>query len=395
MQDYADANNLIAGFNKANKVSGWKYKTQCYRINLLKETYQLQKELREHTYKQSQGTSFKICEQGHLRLIKALAVRDTVMQQSLTNVVLIPKLTKYMIHDNGASLKGKGISFTRRRFEQHLAWHYRRYGREGYILKIDFRKYFDNIPHDKLRQAIAKRIDNKEVLWILDKILEANEQDISYTDNDFKESPFNALQQAEIAPELLTGKKKLKRSLGIGSTVSQIAGIYLPTKIDTWCKYVRKIHCYDAYMDDRIIIHPSKELLKRLLSEITTMAKEMGLFIHGDKTQIIKLSHGFTFLKTRYSLTDAGKIIRKIPKDVAKRERHKLNKLARLVAKNELTVKQYKAQYKAWRGDKSRYNAYHTLKETDKLYRRNLQWITKNRKHLLKNSRKSSTLDVT
>lgn len=189
MKDYTDANNLIAGFNKANKVSSWKYKTQCYRINLLKETCRLQQELRNHTYKQSEGSSFKICEQGHLRLIKALAVRDTVMQQSLTNTVLIPELAKYMIHDNGASLKGKGISFTRRRFEQHLAWHYRRYGREGYILKIDFRKYFDNIPHDKLRQAVAKHIDSKEVLWILDKILEANEQDISYTDNDFPESP--------------------------------------------------------------------------------------------------------------------------------------------------------------------------------------------------------------
>ena len=87
MQDYTNANNLIAGFNKANKVSSWKYKTQCYRINLLKETCRLQQELRNHTYKQSEGSSFKICEQGHLRLIKALAVRDTVMQQSLTNTL--------------------------------------------------------------------------------------------------------------------------------------------------------------------------------------------------------------------------------------------------------------------------------------------------------------------
>lgn len=395
MKDYTNANNLIAGFNKANKVSSWKHKTQCYRINLLKETYQLQKELREHTYRQSQETSFKICEQGHLRLIKALAVRDTVMQQSLTNTVLIPELAKYMIHDNGASLKGKGISFTRRRFEQHLSWHYRRYGREGYILKIDFRKYFDNIQHDKLRQAIARHINDKEVLWVLDKILEANEQDVSYTDNDFKKKPFDALQHAGIAPKLLTGKRKLKRSLGIGSTVSQIAGIYLPTRIDTWCKHVRKVHCYDAYMDDRIIIHPSKEFLRQLLKEVTSMAKEMGLFIHADKTQIIKLSHGFTFLKTRYSLTSSGRIIRKIPKDVIARERHKLNKLARLTAESKLTVKQYKAQYSAWRGNKTRYNAYYTLKETDKLYRRNLQWITKNSRQSQRNSRKSSTLDVT
>ena len=155
MNDFTDANNLIAGFKRVKKSSGWKDSTQRYGLNLLKEIRSLQKTLRDGSYEQEEGATFKQCEQGHLRLVKALTVRDMVMQHSLCDSVLIPSVTPKLIHDNGASLKGKGISFTRRRFEQRLRWHFRRYGREGYILKIDFRKYFDNIRHDVLLEKLA------------------------------------------------------------------------------------------------------------------------------------------------------------------------------------------------------------------------------------------------
>ena len=128
---FDDANILLQGFFKAEKASQWKYCTQKHRVNLLKEIYHLQKDLRESTYSQQKGTEFKLCEHGHLRLVKALDIRDTAMQHALVNSCLQPALTPHMIHDNGASLKGKGISFTRRRFEQHLRWHYQRYGTDG------------------------------------------------------------------------------------------------------------------------------------------------------------------------------------------------------------------------------------------------------------------------
>ena len=54
-------------------------------------------------------------------------------------------------------------------------------------------------------------------------------------------------------------KRWMKKSLGIGLPISQIAGIYFPTEIDTYCKTVMQCHGYDVYMDDRIIIHPDKK----------------------------------------------------------------------------------------------------------------------------------------
>ena len=79
MIDFTDANCLIAGYHRAQKASGWKDATQIYGLNLLKEVRALQKELRAETYRQMKGATFRQCEQGHTRLIKALTVRDTVM----------------------------------------------------------------------------------------------------------------------------------------------------------------------------------------------------------------------------------------------------------------------------------------------------------------------------
>ena len=378
MEDFTSADNLISGFKRVKKTSGWKDAVQRYEINLLREIRKSQKDLRGGTYEQGEGAVFTQCEQGHLRLVKALTVKDMTAQHSLCDSVLIPSVTPKLIHDNGASLEGKGISFTRKRFEQHLCWHYRRYGREGYILKIDFRKYFDNIRHDVLKEKLKQIIDDPLVLSTVDKILKANEIDISFTnDKDYIDRVFNALEYQEIDAKLKTGERFMAKSMGIGSPLSQIAGIFLPLEIDTYCKTMIGLHCYDAYMDDRVIIHRSKDYLWRLLSEIKAIAKSLGVFIHEDKTQIIKLSHGFTFLKTKYIITKTGRIIRKIPRDVVTIQRRKMKKLAQFVVDGELSYRAFCSQYEGWRGDKKRYDAYNTLDGMDKLYRRLKGWIRK------------------
>ena len=384
MTDFTEADNLIAGYRRVRRASGWKDSTQRYGLNLLSEVRALRQELREGSYSQGQGSTFKQCEQGHTRLIKALTVRDTVMQHSLCDSLLVPELSRHLIHDNGASLKGKGISFTRRRFEEHLRWHFRRYGTEGYILKIDFRKYFDNIRHDVLEAQIGRYIKDERAMEAVRAVLKANEIDVSFAEGNPIGEVFNALEYEKIPREAKTGQKLMAKSIGIGSPLAQISGIFLPTPIDTYCKTVKGLHCYDAYMDDRVIIHPSKEYLKNLLEEICKIAQRLGIHVNHRKTQIVKLSHGFTFLKTRYTLTNTGRIIRRLPKDVVTRQRRKMKKLAGFVTEGTMNLKAFDSQYKGWRGDKRRYNASLTLMNMDNLYRRLRQWITRTRPTALK-----------
>lgn len=376
--DFTNANCLIDSFRKANKASGWKESTQRYRLNLLKNTYELQNELRDMTYKCQDGSTFRICEQGHLRTVKAPTIRDSIVHHSVTNNILLPAFTPHMIHDSGASLKGKGMSFTRRRFEQHLSWHYRRYGTEGYVLKLDFRKYFDNIRHDILKKIINNFVSDEKSIHVIDEFLLHNRIDVSYSDDEnIIDEVFSSLDYMQIDESLLTGERYMDKSLGIGSTISQAFGIFVPTPIDMYCKTVLGIHCYDAYMDDRIIIHHDKQFLKYVINEIERIAKELGLFIHKKKTQIVKLSHGFTFLKTRYSLTESGKITRNIPPDVIVRQRRKMKKLAIFVVNDDMTLGAFMSQYGSWRGDKKKYDNDGKLKNMDKLYEELITWMKK------------------
>lgn len=360
---------------KLEKSSGWKYRTQIFLLNRLSEIAKLKKEVESGTYAPQEGSVFEINENGHRRLVKSMTPRDAVFQHALCDGVVIPKVKTKIIHDNGAGLKGRGLSFTRRRFEEHLRWHYRRYGTEGYVLILDFSKYFDNIRHETALEQLRDIFGDEALTEAVRKILKTYEVDISYTDNpDIMDEIFNSLEYVKIPKDKLTGKRMMAKSLGIGAPVSQIIGILYPTPIDNYVKTVKAVHCYDAYMDDRIIIHPSKDFLKAILREIETIAQSLGIHINRKKTQIIKLSHGFTWLKTRYILTETGKIIKKIPKDTVKRERRKLKKLAQKVERGTLSAKEYENLYQSWRGDKKRYHAYHTLKSMDFYKRRQTSW---------------------
>lgn len=51
----------------------------------------------------------------------------------------------------------------------------------------------------------------------------------------------------------------MRKSVGIGSQISQISGVYYPTRIDNYCKIVKGMKYYGRYMDklfDELFIHP-------------------------------------------------------------------------------------------------------------------------------------------
>ena len=217
---------------------------------------------------------------------------------------------------------------------------------------IDFRKFFDNVRHDKLIELYENMFPEKEFIEFLTKIIKPYEIDTDGTIDDVYDSIKDK-----------GGKNHVRKSIGIGAPFSQITGLYFPSQIDTYCKTVKGLKYYGAYADDRYVIHTDKKYLKKLLEEIKEIAERLGIYVHPNKTQIIKLSHGFTFLKTKYILTETGKLIRKIPIDSITRQRRKMKKLV-----NQLSKVDFENWYKSWRGDKKNYDAYNTLKNIDGLY---------------------------
>lgn len=370
MIERLDGDAYIRACKRLEKSAGWKYSTQQYLLNRLTNISELKKSVDAGAYQPGKGSEFRTVENGHERIITAMKPRDAVFQHALADEIMVPILKKYLIYDSGASLKDKGIAFTRRRFEEHLRWHYRRYSTEGYALMIDFRKYFDNIRHDKALKLISDKIPDKQVIELIRRIFDSYKIDVSYSDDaNIENKVFNSLEYQKIPKELKIGERYIRKSIGIGSQISQIIGVFYPTQIDTYCKTIKRIHCYDVYMDDRIAIHPNKEYLKELLFEIEEIADNLGIFINHRKTQIVKLSHGFTWLKTRYIITDSGQIVRKAPRKSVTRERRVVKHMAQLAEDDVITWTDLEKQYMSWRGAKKRYDVYHTLQRIDKLYR--------------------------
>lgn len=368
IKDLSDSNVLLDAFNKAKIDSDWKMSVQEFEANLLINITQLSKELREGTYQQLPFYEFILHERGKTRYIKSLHIRDRVIQRALCDNILAPLLYKKLIYDNGASVKYKGISFTRNRLQAHLEKYIRENGIEGYILLIDFSKFFDNIPHDLFLQQLRPLIKDDETFNLIKQLVDSFHLNVSYlSDEEFKElenKPFNMLTFQHSDKE----DKILYRSMGIGSQISQLAGIFYLTPIDNYCKIVKQYKYYGRYMDDIYIISNSKEELKQLLTEIYKIAEKLKIFINKDKTQIIKLTHGFTFLQIKYKITSSGRIIKTLSPRSISRERRRLYKYANMLTDHRLTYPIIENAYRSWRGNAIRYSCYKSLTSLDNLY---------------------------
>lgn len=343
-----DGNALYDAYLRAKRGSDWKPQVQKYEMTYLLDLSKMQRELKERTYEFLPSTEFIINERGKTRYITGEQIRDRIAKHSLCDEVLTPSITNHLIYDNGASLEGKGIDFTRHRLETHLHKYYRKHqSNDGYILLIDFSKYYDNIRHDKLMELFERYVENDTALWFLEKIIDRAKVDVSYmTDEEYEvcmDKVFNSLEYSEIDKSLLTGEKFMRKHLNIGDQVAQDAGIAYPIPLDNYIKIVKGVKFYGRYMDDSYVIHESKEFLKELLEEIVEIAHGLGITVNVRKTRICKLSEMWRFLQIQYSLTDTGRVVHKIHPKRLTGMRRKAKKLV-----NVLTEKEFEDWFWAW-----------------------------------------------
>lgn len=351
----SDMNALYDAFLASMKGSAWKEEPQKFEIDFLSEITKLHQELESRTYKTLKGTEFTMNERGKVRYIHGSRIRDRVVRHALCDVELTNALRPYLIYNNGASQKGKGISFSRNMFEKdlHNYWLEHRTNK-GYIGFIDLSKFYDNIQHDKVRDCIIPKLTDLGG-WLFDGILDTFKIDVSYMDDDTfaqcMDMQFDSVKyHKEIPKELQTGKRFMCKSVDIGDQVSQDIGVYYPTKLDNYAKIVRGCKRYGRYMDDIYIIGETKDFVESVIAGISEQAKELGLFINEKKTRIVKLSDTYKYLQIKYSLTETGKVVKRInPKSIT-RERRKIKAYKRLLDKGEMTYENIEQAVCSWMG---------------------------------------------
>ena len=278
---------------------------------------------------------FDIKERGKLRHIKSITIEERVVQKSFVKNCITPVLRPYLIYDNGATLKGRGPHHQIKRVVKHLQDHYKKYGLKGWIYTFDFHDYFGSIPLHALVEAERSKLIFDHVMKYVETFIYA----------------FG------------------KIGLGLGSEISQISAVYYPNPIDHYIKDQMRVHGYDRYMDDGIIIHHSKKYLVKVIQGVKQIAEKLGLSFSEKKCRLQKISKQFTFLKTRFRLTETGKVVKRVVNKTITRERRRLKKFRHLLDISKMTFDQILNAYKSWKGSiKHRGMCYTSIKNLDKLF---------------------------
>ena len=126
---------------------------------------------------------------------------------------------------------------------------------------------------------------------------------------------------------------------------------------------------YGRYMDDGYLIHESRDYLQECLKQIRAVCADLGIRMNEKKTRIVKLQE-LHFLKTRFYLTETGKVRRKMCRKSARRMRRKLKTFRRWMDEGKMTEEDIRTAYESWRGHMRRGNSYRVLRRMDRFYKR-------------------------
>jgi len=363
-----DGNLLYESFLRAKQGCDWKPKVQQFEMTYLLSLAEIQKELETNSYSFQPNTEFQLHERGKVRWVTGEHIKDRISKHALCDEILTPSVRKYLIYDNSASLKGKGIDFARRRLLVHLRKFYMKHqSNDGYILLMDFSKYYDNIRHDLLMKQFEKYISDEKALLFLSKVIDRSKVDVSFmSDEEYAgcmDTFFNSLEYQKTDKSLRTGEKFMYKHLNIGDQVAQVAGVLYPVQIDNYIKIVRGAKYYGRYNDDSYIIHEDKTFLENVLKNVIQIADDLGITVNTRKTRICKLSSLWRYLQIQYSLTDTGRIIQKINPKRLTAMRRKLKKLAG--KRDEQTIENL---FKSWMRNHYRLMSKQQRKNMNTLY---------------------------
>lgn len=170
-------------------------------------------------------------------------------------------------------------------------------GNNFYYLKCDIHKYFPSINHEVLLNKL-KRIGLT-------------------TDELYMARLFMTNYETSVG-------------IPLGNLSSQWCALIYLDDLDRFIKEKLQIKGYIRYMDDFILIHKDKNYLRYCLKEIDNFCKERLKVELNAKTQIGKVKNGIDFLGFRHTLSDSGKVIRKLRLSAKKRLRKHLKTMKKL-----------------------------------------------------------------
>lgn len=290
-----------------------------------------------------------IIKEPKLRLIMSQNIIDKIINHMVSEYFLVNIFDKVLIDENIATRKNKGTHYGIKLLKKYLN---ELKNKDFYILKFDISKYFFNIDHNISKELIRTKIKDKDVLKILDDIIDST--DANYINENIEKEKNKEIIKIKnkINSDILIKEinelpiYKKGKGLPIGNMSSQVIAILYLNELDHFIKEKLKIKYYQRYMDDGVILHESEEYLEYCLKEITKILDRYELKLN-KKTKIINIKQGFEFLGFKYYIKN-NKVIMKVKNQTKRRFKRKMKNLYKLVNLNKIDEKdllQIKASY--------------------------------------------------
>lgn len=283
----------------------------------------LRESLLSGRYRRQPPVRFTLCERGKVRHIVGPRYKDRVIQRCLCDRFIVPMLSRSLVYSNSASLKGKGTSFARRRFEQDMLAARARFGSDARVFQYDVKNYFGSIPSVRAHAVLS------EIIL----------------------SPFCGRPESDSMSRLLDIAALYSREsdfLTLGNQVNQLAAIAYLNRLDH--AFHERLGQGEAgrYMDDGYVFCSSRDL-PRIRQLFLTGLESFGLQPNVKACFSSRLNRELKFLKIRFSCPD-GHPRRRLSKITLIRYRRHLKSLCSSVDSQELPTEVIGASIASFKG---------------------------------------------
>lgn len=272
---------------------------------------------------------------GGVRELGIPTVTDRLIQQALLQVL-------QRIIDPTFSEHSYGFRPGRRAHDAVLDA--QRYVQDGYrvVVDVDLEKFFDRVNHDILMERLARRIDDKAVLRLIRRYLEAGIMDGGVV-----------MERYEGTPQ--------------GGPLSPLLANVLLDEVDR--ELERRGHRFVRYADDCNVYVRSRRAGERVLAGLTKLYDRLHLKVNDAKTAVAPASHR-KFLGYAFWYGPSGQVKCRVADKALKTFKQRIRQLTRRSGGRNLPeiAERLRAYMPGWK-------AYFQLAQTPKVFRTLDEWI--------------------
>lgn len=240
-----------------------KVSIEMYQSNLKENLLALMKELKQGTYEPIPLRRVHIPKgDGKLRALGIPSIKCRIAQEVIRR--LINPTFESRFHDNSFGFRpGRNCHQALERLVDYAQQGYK------YVVDVDVKGFFDNIPHNLIMDSIAARIADGNILNLIEKFLKSG-----------------VMEEGELKPTI--------KGTPQGGVISPLLANIALNHLDWYLEH--NDYRFVRYADDFVILCKTKPDSERALEEVRTYLERMKLQVSPEKTRICHYSEGFNFL---------------------------------------------------------------------------------------------------